>query len=100
MNTGDGIQLFYSLDVIQTIKRVEAQYVYRETGLTLDTLYNENDFNYYREVAREILPEKLAHFLALLIWKLPALEEDYSLDNEERLIEYFKEIIEEDGEEL
>ena len=34
----DGVQLFFSLEVITALKRAEASYVYRETGLTLDRL--------------------------------------------------------------
>lgn len=100
MTAGDGRELFYSLDVIQTIKRIEANYVYRETGLTLETCYNDNDYRYYAEVAEEVLPKELRSFLALLMWKLPALEEGYSSDLADRLREYLEEIIEEDGEEL
>lgn len=102
MKTEDGRELYYSLDVIHTIKRRQAKYIYEETGLTLDTLYNDNDYNLYKEVSREILPEELIHFLALLIFKLPALEESSSNCEErlERFIAYLEEIIEEeeDGE--
>jgi len=100
VKTEDGRELYYSLDVIQTIKRREAKYIYEETGLTLDTLYNDNDYNLYRQVSREILPEELIHFLAMLILKLPALEEGSSSSCEERLLAYLEEIIEEeeDGE--
>ena len=95
----DGVEIFYSLDVIQTIKRVEASYIYKETGLTLETCYNQNDYNYYRDVAEEVLPRELRSFLALLIGKLPALEEGYSSDLADRIRAYLEELIE-DGEEL
>ena len=102
MKTEDGRELYYSLDVIQTIKRSEARYVYEETGLTLDTLYNENDYRLYSEVAREILPEELVLFLSILLLELPALEESSSdtRDRLERFIAYLEAIIEEeeDGE--
>lgn len=102
MKTEDGRELYYSLDVIQTIKRREAKYIYEETGLTLDTLYNENDYNLYRQVSREILPEELVLFLSRLLLELPALEESSSdtRDRLERFIAYLEEIIEEeeDGE--
>lgn len=102
MKTEDGRELYYSLDVIQTIKRSEARYVYEETGLTLDTLYNENDYRLYSEVAREILPEELVLFLSMLLLELPALEESSSdtRDRLERFIAYLEAIIEEeeDGE--
>ena len=104
MKERDGVQLYYSLDVIQTLKRREAQYVYRETGLTLDRLYNDNDYRLYNEVAREILPEPLDNLLLKLILCLPALEESSSgcEEKKRRLIEYLEEIIreEEDGGEL
>ena len=96
----DGVGLFYSLEVVEAIRRVEAKYIYRETGLTLETCYNENDYNNYREVAEEVLPRELRNFLALLIGKLPALEEGYSSDYTERLRAYLEELIEERGEEL
>ena len=102
MKTEDGRELYYSLDVIQTIKRSEARYVYEETGLTLDTLYNENDYRLYSEVAREILPEELVLFLSMLLLELPALEESSSDtgDRLERFIAYLEAILEEeeDGE--
>lgn len=102
MKTEDGRELYYSLDVIQTIKRSEARYVYEETGLTLDTLYNENDYRLYSEVAREILPEELVLFLSMLLLELPALEESSSdtRDRLERFIAYLEAILEEeeDGE--
>ena len=98
MKTKDGRELYFSLDVITTIKRLEAQYVYRETGLTLDTLYNDNDYRLYNEVARELIPEPLDIFLLSLMLKLPALEEEASSSEEgkiERLLTYLEEIIEE-----
>ena len=103
MKTKDGRELYFSLDVITTIKRLEAQYVYRETGLTLDTLYNDNDYRLYNEVARELIPEPLDIFLLSLMLNLPALEKEASSSEEgtlERLITYLEEIIEEgeDGE--
>lgn len=102
----DGVQLYFSLDVIRTIKSREAQYVYKETGLTIDTLYNSNDFENYNEVAREILPEPLDNFLLMLMLNLPELEDSTGWeDRKEKIINLFTEIIgeeeeEEDGEEL
>lgn len=100
MKTEDGRELFFSLDVIQIIKRREAKYVYEETGLTLDTLYNENDYRLYNEVARELIPEALDNFLIALMLILPALEVPESDNQRERLLTYLEEIIEEeeDGE--
>lgn len=99
----DGVQFFFSLEVITALKRAEASYVYRETGLTLDSLYNENDYRLYNEVAREILPEPLDSFLLSLMLSFPALESSPSCEEKKRrLIEYLEEIIreEEDGGEL
>ena len=100
----DGRELYYSLEAVNTLKRIETQYVYRETGLTLGTLYNDDDYRLYNEVAREILPEPLDNFLLKLIISFPALEKSSSGCEEEkkRLREYLEEIIreEEDGGEL
>ncbi len=74
MKTEDGRELYYSLDVITALRARQAQYIYRETGLTINTLYNYNDHLIFDEVAREIIPEPLDNLLLSLMLKLPALE--------------------------
>ena len=110
MTDGDGVQLYFSLEAMTAIKRAEEEYIRRETGLTLDTLYNDNDFEMYNLVGREIIPEALGAFLLLLITSFPALEVDREeeeareLERGTRLIDYFLQLIgeegDEDGEEL
>lgn len=95
---GEGRELYYSLDVVQTVKRVEAQQIYNETYLTSRTCYNDSDYKEVEEIAEKILPRALRNFLALLIWNFPAIEEVRSPDYEERLAEYLREIIGEEEE--
>lgn len=65
MNKENDSELHISIDpdVISTVKELEKMYVFLETGLTPETLYNENDYCLYSEIAEELIPEPLSIFL-------------------------------------
>lgn len=73
MSAGNDLELYYSLEVMTTANANAQTYVFLETGLTNETIYNNDDLIFYKEVEREVIPEPLSKFLRLLASNYPAL---------------------------
>ena len=55
MSAGEDLELYYSLEAMLTIEAKKQFYVFKETGLTNETIYNNDDEILYNEVAREVI---------------------------------------------
>lgn len=75
MSAGEDLELYYSLEAMLTIEAKKQFYVFKETGLTNETIYNNDDEILYNEVAREVIPDPLNNFLMHLASNCPALME-------------------------
>ena len=73
MSAENDLELYYSLEVMTTANAKVKAYVFFETGLTNETIYNDDDFILFQMVEREVMPEPLNKFLMHLASNYPAL---------------------------
>ncbi len=97
MQEPNSYKIYSSLEVEETYLEYILNYVYKETGLTPFNIYNETDFQRWRETALEILPEELIGFFNLLS-ELQTIEEDRLI--EQRIEENLSNCVEEYGEDF
>ncbi|MBR2411765.1 MAG: hypothetical protein IKH78_04230 [Ruminococcus sp.] len=82
-------KVYHSQELKEQLYMYTSAYVYKETGLTPLTVYNDNDFLTYTEALEEILPRELRQFLYVL-YSFPAKEER-ELGSDEKEIEFMLE---------
>ena len=82
-------KVYHSQELKEQLYMYTSAYVYKETGLTPLTVYNDNDFLTYTEALEEILPRELRQFLYVL-YSFPAKEER-KLGSDEKEIEFMLE---------
>ena len=58
MSAGNDLELYYSLEVMTTANANAQTYVFLETGLTNETIYNNDDLIFTKRLNAKLYPSR------------------------------------------
>lgn len=67
-------QVFYDDEILEKVETSKQLYVYKVTGLTIDTCYSRSELDLFNEVAAEHVPHELDMFFENLVAYCTAID--------------------------